>query len=108
MSLNTEHMGMDELREAMLVLEKEIRSREQAGKQIAIAKINELAKAHNLDVVITERDGTRRSRHARSDMPVAFRNPENKNQTWVGRGKRPHWLVALLSEGHSMEEYRVA
>src|SRR6266404_2015474 len=28
-----------------------------------------------------------------------FRNPDNKSETWAGRGLKPKWLTALLKHG---------
>ncbi|CAN5762428.1 H-NS histone family protein [soil metagenome] len=37
----------------------------------------------------------RKPRKARK-LPIRFRNPENPQDTWAGRGLRPRWLVAAL------------
>jgi DNA-binding protein H-NS len=39
-----------------------------------------------------------RGRHALKGrkLPVRFRNPKNRKQTWAGRGLQPLWLVAAL------------
>jgi DNA-binding protein H-NS len=29
-------------------------------------------------------------------LPVRFRNPKNRKETWAGRGLKPRWLVAAL------------
>jgi DNA-binding protein H-NS len=39
---------------------------------------------------------------------VKFRNPNNPDQTWVGRGKRPQWLRQALEQGAKLEEFSVA
>src|SRR5215467_648925 len=46
--------------------------------------------------------GTRRG-------PVApkYRNPENPNETWAGRGLRPRWLAAALKSGHKLEDFLI-
>jgi len=36
-----------------------------------------------------------------------YRNPENHDETWAGRGMKPRWMQALLAEGHSMEEFAI-
>jgi DNA-binding protein H-NS len=41
-------------------------------------------------------------------VPVKYRNPNNPNETWTGRGRQPRWLVALLTMGHRLEEFLVA
>jgi DNA-binding protein H-NS len=34
-----------------------------------------------------------------------FRGPEG--ETWSGRGLRPKWLTALVSDGHKLEEFAI-
>jgi DNA-binding protein H-NS len=29
-------------------------------------------------------------------LPVLFRNPKNRKESWAGRGHKPRWLVAAL------------
>jgi DNA-binding protein H-NS len=36
-----------------------------------------------------------------------FRNPENPNETWSGRGRRPLWFTAQLQAGKSEADLRV-
>lgn len=37
-----------------------------------------------------------------------YRNPQNAAQEWLGRGKRPRWLAALLEEGYTLDQLRMA
>jgi DNA-binding protein H-NS len=34
-------------------------------------------------------------------LPVRFRNPKNRRETWAGRGHKPRWLVAALKRKSS-------
>jgi DNA-binding protein H-NS len=34
-------------------------------------------------------------------LPVRFRNPANRRETWAGRGHKPRWLVAALKRRSS-------
>jgi DNA-binding protein H-NS len=36
-----------------------------------------------------------------------YRNPDNKSETWAGRGKKPRWLSAQLKSGKQIEDFRV-
>ncbi|MEY4769150.1 MAG: hypothetical protein RL637_1789 [Pseudomonadota bacterium] len=38
---------------------------------------------------------------------VKYRNPNNAKQMWAGRGRKPNWLLDLLSSGRRIEEFRV-
>lgn len=62
-------------------------------------KINALVKAEGfgLDEVLGRSSGARGK--ARGKVKPKYRNPADPNQTWSGRGKRPHWFHAALSAG---------
>lgn len=36
-----------------------------------------------------------------------FRNPDNAEQTWSGRGRRPRWVHDAEAAGRSLEEMRI-
>jgi DNA-binding protein H-NS len=37
-----------------------------------------------------------------------YRNPENPEEIYRGKGKRPAWLIAKLEAGHDVAEFAVA
>jgi len=42
-------------------------------------------------------------------LPVRFRNPNNRKETWAGRGHKPRWLVAALKRRSSkLADFAVA
>lgn len=46
--------------------------------------------------------GPGRSRGGRDPK---YRNPEQPEQTWAGRGAKPNWLREKLAAGHSIDEF---
>ncbi len=46
---------------------------------------------------------------ATKGRPVAakFANPENRAETWSGRGRKPNWMAAKLKAGASMDDFRL-
>jgi DNA-binding protein H-NS len=42
--------------------------------------------------------------------PVApkYRNPENPEETWAGRGLKPRWLTAAIKSGKKIEDFLIA
>ncbi|MCK9540257.1 H-NS family nucleoid-associated regulatory protein [Dokdonella sp.] len=61
-------------------------------------KINAMVKAEGLGLdEVLGRSSTRT--RSRSKAKPKFRNPENPEQTWSGRGKRPNWFHAALAAG---------
>ena len=37
-----------------------------------------------------------------------YRNPENRAETWAGRGLKPRWLTTAMKGGKSLEDFAVA
>ena len=40
-------------------------------------------------------------------LPPRYRNPDNRKETWAGRGHRPKWLVAALKGGKKLEAFAI-
>jgi DNA-binding protein H-NS len=50
----------------------------------------------------------RRPRKAKATgVKAKYRNPEDRSQTWAGRGLRPRWLVALMKQGKKLEDFAI-
>jgi DNA-binding protein H-NS len=37
-----------------------------------------------------------------------YQNPNAPGETWSGRGKRPRWLTAALTTGHTIEDFFIS
>ena len=52
-----------------------------------------------------------RRQHGRRPYPRVlpkYRNPDQRSQTWAGRGKQPRWLTAELRSGKRIEDFLIA
>lgn len=47
--------------------------------------------------------GKKPKKAAGSVNPPKYRNPENADQTWTGKGRRPAWIVAAQEKGVDIE-----
>src|SRR5262245_12848683 len=36
-----------------------------------------------------------------------YRNPQNRSETWAGRGAMPRWLSAFIKQGRKLEEFSI-
>lgn len=61
-------------------------------------------------------DAALQSTHPRRDtsklagrkLKPKYRNPDNRSETWSGRGMRPRWLVAAMkATGKKLEDFAV-
>ncbi|MCB1505746.1 MAG: H-NS histone family protein [Hyphomicrobiaceae bacterium] len=48
-----------------------------------------------------------RGRGAGGNKSAKFINPDNRSETWTGRGRKPNWLVAKLSKGAKLQDFAV-
>nr|VFJ86071.1 MAG: DNA-binding protein H-NS [Candidatus Kentron sp. LFY]VFJ98698.1 MAG: DNA-binding protein H-NS [Candidatus Kentron sp. LFY] len=86
-------------------LDASIDSRREAEKQQLIEEIRQK---------ITERGFTMAEIFGGDDLvknlkphaPVApkYHDPDNPEQKWSGRGRKPGWVVALLEKGRTLDE----
>ena len=57
----------------------------------------------------TRAAGTRakpaKARKTLGKVAPKYRNPDNADETWTGRGKQPRWLAALTNQGRSVDEF---
>lgn len=51
----------------------------------------------------TRRKATKTATAGRK-VPPKYRNPDNPEQTWTGRGRSPLWFAALIESGKTRED----
>jgi DNA-binding protein H-NS len=68
----------------------------------------DLAETHGFSVA--EWFGPARGRPASKGKSVGvakYANPENKADTWTGRGRKPNWLVERLKKGAKLADFEI-
>jgi DNA-binding protein H-NS len=95
-----EKMSLIELKEmetriARLVIQRREEERAALKEQIAA-----LARQHGFDV----RELIGRGRGGNGAGAAKYRDPENPENTWSGRGRMPRWLVAATKGGKVKKE----
>ncbi len=71
-------------------------------------KVADLAETHGFSVA--ELFGAGRGRGAAKGKSVGvakYANPENKLDTWTGRGRKPNWLVERLKKGAKLADFSI-
>jgi DNA-binding protein H-NS len=68
--------------------------------------------SRGMDMAVADQTGslTALRERPRRRYPVVlpkYRNPRT-SETWSGRGKRPHWLIAAMKSGRKIEEFRIS
>jgi DNA-binding protein H-NS len=49
----------------------------------------------------------RRERRAYPKIVPKYRNPQDGQETWAGRGKQPRWLTAQLRSGKKLDDFLI-
>lgn len=104
--LSTEDLAkipLKELLELQTKLNKAVELRKEQEKQEIYQKITALAVESGF--TLTEVMDQKYAKKVPS--AIKYRNPDNKDEGWTGKGKKPKWLVDLLSAGKKLEELAV-
>lgn len=103
-SIDLSSLSVKELKDLRSKIEEAISDREKTERAELKAKMAALAADHgfSLDDLI----GGRRGKAGKGT--VKYRNPENPEETWTGRGRKPNWLNDKLSKrGARIEDFAV-
>jgi DNA-binding protein H-NS len=101
-SINVDKLSLKDLLDLEARVERAIsqaKERERAEIKQKVASMVE-----NAGFSVGELFGAR----GRGKAVVAkFVNPDNRSETWTGRGRKPNWLVAKLNKGAKMDDFAV-
>jgi DNA-binding protein H-NS len=99
-SVNVDKLSLKELLDLEAKVQKAIagaRERERAEVKQAMALL-----AEKRGFSVAELFGGR----GRGKVSAAkYANPDNRSETWTGRGRKPNWLVAKLKKGANIADF---
>jgi DNA-binding protein H-NS len=101
-TVNVDKMSLKELLDLEAKVQRAIgvaRDREKAEVKQAMAAL-----AEKRGFSVSELYGGRGRGKANA---AKFVNPDNRSETWTGRGRKPNWLVAKLKKGANMSDFAI-
>lgn len=101
-------LSVDELKRLQQEAESLIASKKENEIQNAYQQV--VAIAATLDLTIeqlVEQGAQKYKTTSRKKVEPRFRNRNNSQETWTGRGKQPRWLVAELKKGAKLEDFLI-
>ena len=125
MSIDLSSLSSDELKDLSKRIAKEIRIRaireaKEAERAAAektkelFLQMRDLAAKHGMSVDDVLAGGTRRRRSrgtgpavAKSKSPPKYRNADDPEKTWSGKGRKPGWIVEGLATGKTLEDFAI-
>lgn len=100
---NLDRMSLKELRDLQTKLEKSVLSARERERSEVKQKIEAIAQ----DAGFSMNDLGFGTRGKTRGAAPKFVNPEDRSQTWTGRGRKPNWLISRLSKGAKMEDFSI-
>lgn len=101
MNINLDAMSLKDLKDLRNRVEKAISTFESRKKQEAISALEEQARAFGFSLSELVTDAPSRKR---KPAAAKYANPDNKSETWTGRGRKPRWVEAALKAGKSPDD----
>ena len=102
----------NDLDSLMARIQEEKKNREEEKRQKIMSSLEE--KAKELKAMAAEvgmvckveisTSGRGRSTTVRNKVPPKYKNPDNDNEVWTGRGNKPRWVVSKLAAGVAIED----
>lgn len=108
-SVNVDKLSLKDLVELEARVKKAIAAARDRERALVKEKMAEMAKNHGFSV--TELfGGVRGAKAAGKNKSVGaakYANPENKSDTWTGRGRKPNWLLDRLKKGAKLNDFSI-
>ena len=106
MSNDLENLSEEELAEVIANAQRALKEIQHGKRKEVFAQIRQLAASVGVTVEIQDADKPAGSRRGGKVAPK-YRNPDNFEETWTGRGMKPRWLQAQIELGRSPEEFLI-
>ena len=94
------NFSLADLKIMLAELPAEIQRREDKERADTLADLEKLAKERGYNLADLVGSQKAEPKKAKKPVPAKYRNPDNQDQTWTGRGIAPKWL-----KGHPKEEW---
>jgi len=106
MTTQLNQLSFPELQELSSNIQKELKARSANIIKEARAELRELERKYSLtveEILSGNKTASEKSSDAKKTVAPKYRNPENAEETWTGRGKKPKWVEAALAQGQSID-----
>ncbi|EYD75330.1 DNA-binding protein, H-NS family [Rubellimicrobium mesophilum DSM 19309] len=109
--MDLEMKSREELMKLRADLEKAISAAGERDRRNALEAAEDAVREHGFtlaEIAELAARGARATRRPRADSAVRYRNRDNPEQTWSGRGRRPRWIHEAEAAGRSLKELQVS
>lgn len=101
-------LSVEELKRLQEEAEALIASKKIKQSKMLIIKLSRLLKMQVLVLNNFQNLALKkRKKTTRKSVEPRYRNKNNAEETWTGRGKQPRWLVAEIEKGAKLEDFLI-
>jgi DNA-binding protein H-NS len=101
-------LSVEELKRLQVETEALIVSKKDQAIEDAYDQIVAIADGLGFSIEeLLELGEQKRKKTTRKAVEPRYRNKNNPEETWTGRGKQPRWLVAELEKGAKLEDFLI-
>jgi DNA-binding protein H-NS len=104
LNLDLNSLTLKELKELQSQVSKAVGSFEERKRKEALSELEEKAKA--LGFSLADLVGTNVARK-RTPAVAKFANPDDPNDKWSGRGRKPRWFAEALDAGRNPADFAI-
>lgn len=108
-SINVDKMSLKDLNDLEAKLAKAKAAVKNRAKSEAKQKIDAILSSYGFviaDLYAVARVGRPRGSSV-GNKAAKYANPDNRSETWTGRGRKPNWLVAKLAKGAALQDFAI-
>lgn len=108
MEYELESLSRAELEQLRADVEAALSTLSDRERKAALEAAQQAAMEHgfSLEELTATASGRGRGK-AKAKRPAKFRNPDDPNQTWTGRGRKPQWIKAAEEAGLDLSKFEI-
>ena len=102
-TINLDNLNVDELLAITENAQQLITQKQHQRLHDAYVQFETIAKDNgcSIDEILKAGESLEKKRS------INYRNTEDNNDTWTGRGRKPTWLVEALSAGKNLQDFAI-
>jgi DNA-binding protein H-NS len=110
MSIDLSALGIEELQTVIADAQRLIKAKKKSHLKNARSQLEKVAADYGFtleELVSGKTNEDSAPAKVRKPVEIRYRNPNDEQETWTGRGKQPRWLAAALASGKSLADFLV-
>lgn len=107
MVIDLSGLSRKELMELSTNVDKALKDAEVRERREALKAAEQAAAEFGFSLAELSSDGKVRVAAKQAKAPAKYRNPEDPEQTWSGRGRKPRWVHEALTKGADITDLEI-